>query len=258
MKIKVLTIKDISKYLAKISIIFGIIAIFANFFSHKKNINSFLNYDTRKYISVIKREIVLLKNGEESNLNLYNTEYISKTLKSELGVFKVANSKEITRDVTGNDNSNQENQNNIVEESNNLNVNENEIEEVATNVNTEVLPSNIVDKTSYEIFGVKLRNESDYNLENEITDLNVEFNKNDIIIFHTHTCESYTQTEQNQYDSTGNYRTTNLNYSVARVGDELEKYLQNYGFNVIHDKSYHDYPSYNGSYNRSLVTVKKL
>ena len=32
----------------------------------------------------------------------------------------------------------------------------------------------------------------------------------------------------------------------------------NYGFNVIHDKSYHDYPSYNGSYNRSLITVSKL
>ncbi len=106
--------------------------------------------------------------------------------------------------------------------------------------------------------GVKVRSECSYNLQNEITDLNVNFNKNDILIFHTHTCESYTPTEQNNYPATGNYRTTDLSYSVCRVGDELEKYLKNYGYNVVHDKTYHDYPSYNGSYNRSLNTVKNL
>ena len=74
-------------------------------------------------------------------------------------------------------------------------------------------------------------------------------------LFHTHTCESYTSSEKFPYTPTGNYRTTDLNYSVARVGDELEKLLKNYGYNVIHDKTYHDYPSYNGSYNRSLTTV---
>lgn len=258
MKIKVLTIKDISKYLAKISIIFGIIAIFANFFSNKKNSNSIFCYDAQKYISVIKKEVVLLKNGEQINSKLYNKEYISKTLKSELSLFKLANSKEIAIDVTTNNNNNIDTYPNNNADESNKNIDENDIKEIATGVNTEVLPSNIIDKTTYEIFGVKLRNESDYNLEKEITDLNVDFNKNDIIIFHTHTCESYTQTEQNKYDSTGNYRTTDLNYSVARVGDELEKYLKNYGYNVLHDKSYHDYPAYNGSYNRSLITVKKL
>lgn len=42
------------------------------------------------------------------------------------------------------------------------------------------------------------------------------------------------------------------------MGDELEKYLTNYGYTVIHNKTYHDYPSYNGSYNRSLNTVKSI
>ena len=55
--------------------------------------------------------------------------------------------------------------------------------------------------------------------------LNVEFNKQDIMIFHTHTCESYTPTEANDYESSGNYRTTDLNYSVARVGTELTNRL---------------------------------
>ena len=133
-----------------------------------------------------------------------------------------------------------------------------EIEEAKTGLDVEVIPSNIPDKSTYEIFGVKLRNESSYNLVDEITDLNIELNKQDVMIFHTHTCESYTPTEQYQYDATGTFRTTDLNYTVSRVGDELEKYLVNYGYTVIHDKTYHDYPAYTGSYNRSLVTVGNL
>ena len=56
----------------------------------------------------------------------------------------------------------------------------------------------------------------------------------------------------------GSYRTTDLNYSVARVGTELETQLTSYGFHVIHDKTYHDYPEYSGSYGRSLETVKNV
>ena len=57
---------------------------------------------------------------------------------------------------------------------------------------------------------------------------------------------------------TGNYRTTDLNYSVARVGTELTNYLKNKGFNVEHNITYHDYPSYSGSYARALQTVQEL
>lgn len=42
------------------------------------------------------------------------------------------------------------------------------------------------------------------------------------------------------------------------MGEELEKYLCNYGYTVVHDKTYHDYPAYTGSYNRSLITVQNL
>ena len=55
---------------------------------------------------------------------------------------------------------------------------------------------------------------------------------------------------------TGTFRTTDLNYSVARVGSELEGFLKSYGFTVIHDTTYHDYPAYSGSYDRSYETVK--
>ena len=82
-------------------------------------------------------------------------------------------------------------------------------------------------------------------------------NKN-VIIFHTHSCESYTSSEKYPYTPTGNYRTTDLNYTVTRVGTELENQLKNYNFNVVHNQDYHDYPSYNGSYTRSLKTVEEI
>lgn len=86
----------------------------------------------------------------------------------------------------------------------------------------------------------------------------LDIDKNNILIFHTHTCESYTPSETYPYEQTGNFRTTDLNYTVARLGDELTNYLLGFGFKVNHDKTYHDYPAYTGSYSRSLESVKKI
>lgn len=61
-----------------------------------------------------------------------------------------------------------------------------------------------------------------------------------------------------EYEATGNYRTTDLNYSVARVGTELTNYLKEKEFNVTHNTTYHDYPAYSGSYARSLNTLEGL
>lgn len=83
-------------------------------------------------------------------------------------------------------------------------------------------------------------------------------NKKDVLIYHTHTCESYTPCEIYNYTMTGNYRTTDSNYNVVRVGTELSSFLTAKGFNVVHDGTYHDYPSYSGSYARSLETASRL
>ena len=88
-----------------------------------------------------------------------------------------------------------------------------------------------------------------------VPDFEIE-NKKDIYIYHTHTCESYTPSENYEYEPSGNYRTIDLNYSVARVGTELTNYLEKKGFNVKHNVTYHDYPNYSGSYDRSLQTVQ--
>ena len=61
-----------------------------------------------------------------------------------------------------------------------------------------------------------------------------------------------------EYEASGNFRTLDLNKSVARVGSELKNYLVNKGFNVTHNTTYHDYPAYSGSYSRALETVQNI
>lgn len=63
-------------------------------------------------------------------------------------------------------------------------------------VQTNNLPENY--NTIYE--SVKIKNETGFNLSEDILIPNVEFeDKTNIIIYHTHTCESYTQTKENSY-----------------------------------------------------------
>ncbi len=72
-----------------------------------------------------------------------------------------------------------------------------------------------------------------------------------ILIYHTHGTESY------KPESIGNYHSLNRRFTVISVGEELKKNLENSGYNVIHDDTIHDYPSYQGSYSRSLQTLNK-
>ena len=135
-----------------------------------------------------------------------------------------------------------------------------DVELAKGDLKTEVITQNpIADAYTKKYKGVKIKNETSFDLTDE--DLNPEklkIDKSNIIIFHTHTCESYTSSKKYTYSPTGNFRTTDLKYSVARVGDELTKYLKKYNINVVHNKTYHDYPSYNGSYSRSLATVSNI
>ena len=139
-------------------------------------------------------------------------------------------------------------------------IEENEKNDIPANIECKVVTKDPIPEIfNFEINGVKIKNETELDLSNiNLNDESLDINKENIIIFHTHTCESYTQSDKYTYNSSGNYRTTDLNYSVAEVGTELKNYLDNFGFNVNHDKTYHDYPAYNGSYGRSLLTVSSL
>ena len=133
-----------------------------------------------------------------------------------------------------------------------------EIEQAQTGLETQVLENNVPEKFTNCYNDVYVKNETEYQLTEEMLNPNITISNKNILIFHTHTCESYTPSENFNYQQTGTYRTTDLNYNVARVGLELKKQLNSYGYNVFQDTTYHDYPAYNGSYGRSLETVKNL
>lgn len=140
------------------------------------------------------------------------------------------------------------------------NNNENQENAIATaGIATQIITQNpIKEKTNAQYGKVKIKNETEYALTEEMLKPDITIENRNVIIFHTHSCESYTSSEKFPYTPTGNYRTTDLNYTVTRVGTELENELKKYNYNVIHSTDYHDYPSYNGSYTKSLKTVENI
>ena len=181
---------------------------------------------------------------------------------------KSANGKIIAQDTNqdGNNSSKIENEKNGENSKDGQNYNENNpngednsIKQAEENVKTEVVSNNVNPRYNYDYNGIKIYNSTKYKLTNEMLDIsNFSVNKDKILIYHTHTCESYTPTEKYNYQQTGNFRTTDLNFSVARVGEELKKQLESYNIKVVQNKTYHDYPSYNGSYSRSLTTANNM
>lgn len=269
--ITVIKIKDIFKYMLTCVMMVCVIYFVSRYFYGKRekfNINIGLNvknYFYEKYslklidssLPEIKYVESLAKNMNENIIEdddeIYVNDFSNFLLQMELGVFYFKEKKIA---------SNTENAVNEVQESvGEADGNSVENLELASKEEkTEVVTTNpIAENFTQEYNGIKIRNETSFELtDNNLNPNNLSINNKDIIIFHTHTCESYAPSEKYPYEQTGNYRTTDLNYTVSRVGDELEKYLGIYGFNVLHDRTYHDYPAYTGSYSRSLNTVQGL
>ncbi|MBQ8514175.1 MAG: stage II sporulation protein P [Ruminococcus sp.] len=79
-----------------------------------------------------------------------------------------------------------------------------------------------------------------------------------VLIMHTHTTESYEPYVRSTFDPTFNYRTTDNSKNVVAVGEVIADKLREAGIGVIHSEAVHDYPSYNGAYERSAETVKTI
>ena len=259
-KVAVIRLKDLVRFFLLGIIIVVLIILCKNLLK----ITKFEKINIREKVSTnieehIKKSINMeLPNIEENNqkktVESSNNNIIKKIIGIELGIVNV--SENIQEKIEMNNEIGQ----NVKNESKDNQNEERDLEFAKENIKTEITTKNpIVDAYTKKYNGVKIKNETGFDLTEE--DLKIEklkIDKSNIIIFHTHTCESYTSSSKYTYTPTGNFRTTDLNYSVVRVGDELTKYLKKYKLNVIHDKTYHDYPSYTGSYSRSLSTVREI
>lgn len=244
---RVIRIGDLIKSLLKISILMIVIYTLIRFFYFVKGLDikdsikmKFDGLNNKTFLECLDENIGDISGRRGSSLNDENI--INKELSFVEGTdINEEDSTEIEKNIE---------ENNIVTEK----------QENNRDKTTEVVEeNNKIDSYTDTIGSVQIRNGTSLELTEDMLRPDIDFgNKKDIIIFHTHTCESYTASEKYNYEQTGNYRTTDLNYSVARVGTELTDLLIQKGFNVIHDTTYHDYPEYTGSYTRSLETVQNI
>ena len=253
--VTIINAKSSLKRIAVVLILTIITFYLAQIANNIRNDGIKLSYISEKFISCLDIEIPAISNinkdsntkikedGEEKEKN-----FSERILRVELSKMKAVEKSQEENNIEISENV----ESNITEpqDEENTNIEEVKIETVTQNP--------IKESSNLEIAGVKIKNETSYEINEEILSNTLEINKKNIVIFHTHTCESYTPSEAYNYEQTGNFRTIDLNYSVARVGDELEKYLIERKFNVYHDKTYHDYPAYTGSYKRSLQTVENV
>lgn len=109
--------------------------------------------------------------------------------------------------------------------------------------------------------GLSINNKTTYSVDPaalaaQPLDFNVDNNGPQVLIVHTHTTESYTDSEKNKYSSSDSDRSTDETKNITAVGNAVCDILNQNGIQTVHDTTVHDYPSYNGAYGRSLTTVK--
>lgn len=78
-----------------------------------------------------------------------------------------------------------------------------------------------------------------------------------VLIVHTHTTESYLPDDSDSYAPDTSFRSFEEEETVVAVGEVLAQQLTEAGIGVIHDRTVHDYPSYNGSYDNCKATIQR-
>jgi stage II sporulation protein P len=87
--------------------------------------------------------------------------------------------------------------------------------------------------------------------------LNLKFDKKGpkVLIYHTHTSESYVLKSQDLGKKGIASYNTNPKYNVVRVGEELSRYLNKYGIETLHNATVHDKVR-NAAYGVAINTLK--
>lgn len=265
--VKVFRAKDLIKYFIILILVVLIIYFISKIFIQNKELKDisenkktgFLDYNLTACIETTSTIVKDMNKPKEIEKKAYKSNLFEEVLKSQISLMEdTEEDKEVISIANVSNDGN--NGKNLVNNNESQDENKEQTLSLATTgLQTEVITNNPLTLNFNREYGnVKIKNETSYELTDEMLNPNINISNKNILLFHTHTCESYTSSEKYNYEPTGNFRTTDLNFSVARVGDEFTNQLKSYGYNVIHDTTYHDYPAYNGSYTRSLETVSNI
>ncbi|MGM9937432.1 MAG: stage II sporulation protein P [Candidatus Ornithomonoglobus sp.] len=103
---------------------------------------------------------------------------------------------------------------------------------------------------------LKINNATNYDVDAdalcaEPLEISLDNSGPEVLIMHTHTTECFTGDEM----AGESERTTDEAHNMCAVGDVIADTLESYGIQCCHDKTIHDYPTYQGSYTRALDTI---
>lgn len=90
---------------------------------------------------------------------------------------------------------------------------------------------------------------------NEKIDLSVDKDKPAVLIFHTHTTETYQILDRSFYPTGFQTRTNDKGKNMVRVGEAICEEIEKAGYKVIHDTEIHD-SKYTGAYSKSRESVE--
>ena len=259
--VTVVKMKDILRYILSCIITIVLIMLLTKIFSKIKQDKKEIKFEKISFGSLVGCLDTTLPassiiENEQIKEKQENKNYLQEILKTEISSIKAIEKVEENQTKETQQTEEEIKEETKIEEKKE----ENEIVLANTeNIKTEVVTQNPIKESFNVQYGkVKIKNQTSYTLTEDMLKPDIKIDNKNVLIFHTHSCESYTSSEKYTYTPSGNFRTTDLNYTVTRVGTELETYLKKYNINVTHDTSYHDHPAYNGSYTRSLETVENI
>ncbi len=196
MNIAVVNVKDIIKYAIKLGVVICLIYICMHLINGA-NIN--------------KQEKI--KKGIESSVDKINKNSFLDCLDVSMSLFSYKKADDTKRKIISNqdilamgagifDRSIFENTDLVIDEKE-LTIDDAEelakqIGEIPKDATTETVEkNNITPKVTGAYGNVKINNQSDYDITEEMLEPNIEItNKKDVLIYHTHTCESYTPSKR--------------------------------------------------------------
>ncbi len=85
----------------------------------------------------------------------------------------------------------------------------------------------------------------------------VDKNKPTVLIYHTHTSETYELLDRGFYTNERSSHSNNSAENIIRVGEEICNVLEENGYKTIHDKTIYD-EQYSGAYDRSRENISKI
>jgi len=109
-----------------------------------------------------------------------------------------------------------------------------------------------------DIYGITIYDYSSKNIDyEELLERNINLTKKSdpILLYCSHTSETYANSDNFKFGYTGNYRTKDAKYNMLSVASILSNTLKDRGLTTIFDTTAHDYTSYDNAYKNSMKTI---